>query len=225
MATSGTTSYNPPLGSIALSAFARCGVRRTEILAEHMSNAYEELNLLQSKWGADGILWWTVELITVPLIQGTATYTVPLNVISVLDVYINNGSSNRLIFPFSRTDYASLAEPNEQGFPTTFWWDRLIPSAITLWPVPDNSATYTMSYYVYQQIQDANIRQGGSAQVPYFWLDALVAELAYRLSRIYAPNLELVRKQDAKESYDTACKQVESVQIFITPSLSGYFRS
>lgn len=224
MSTSGTYTYNPSLGSLALSAFARIGIKRTEVLAEHMSNAYNELNLLQGNWGADGILWWTVQLVQQPLTQGTATYSVPANAISVLDVYINNGSSNRLIEPFSRTDYASLATPSEQGFPTTFWWDRLIDSTITLWPVPDNNATYTMSYYIYTQMMDANIRQGGQVQMPYFWLDALVAELAYRLSRCHAPALEQLRKIDAKEAYQTACKQVETADMFITPSLSGYYR-
>lgn len=224
MANSGTYNYNPALGSLVANAFARIGVRRTEILAEHMDNSYLELNNMQSSWSGDGITWWSVTLITQPLTQGVGTYTVPLNVISVLDVYINNGSSNRLIFPFSRTDFASLAEPNEQGFPTVFWWNRVIPATLTLWPVPDNNATYTMSYYVYQQMQDANIRQGGQAQIPYWFIDALVADLAYRLSRIYAPALEAVRKQDKIEAYAIANKQVEDAPLFVTPGLSGYFR-
>lgn len=225
MVTSGTTNFNPPVGMLTLNAFSRCQVKRTEVLTEHMENAWMESNLLQASWGADGITWWTVELITQALTQGTATYTVPLNIVSVLDVYISNGSSNRLIFPFSRTDYSSLANPDTQGFPTTFWWNRVIPSTITLWPVPDNSATYTMSYYAYKQIEDSTIRQGGNAQVPYFWLDAYTADLAHRLSRHHAPALEQIRKMDSVEAYNRACKQVETVDIYITPGLDGYFRS
>lgn len=225
MATSGTTNYNPVLGSLSLSAFARCGLRHNEVLAEHMENSYQELNLMQASWVADGITWWTVKLVSQPLTTGTSTYTVPLNVVSVLDLYINNGSQNRLIFPFSRTDFASLAEPSETGFPTVFWWNRVIPATITLWPVPDNNATYTMNYYAYTQIDDAVIRQGGQAQMPYWFLDALVADLAHRLSRIYAPALEAVRKVDKQEAYALANKQVEDAAIYITPGLSGYFRS
>ena len=224
MSTSGTYTFSPPLGSIALNAFSRCGVKRTELLAEHMENAYLEANLLQADWSADGILWWTVSLETVLLVQGTPTYTVLPNVVSVLDVYISNGSSNRLIFPFSRTDYASLAEPMQQGFPTSFWWDRVIPSTLTLWPVPDGSATYTMTYYYYSQIQDANLRQGGNAQVPYFWLNAYTADLAHRLARIYAPALEAARKADRDEAYSKASKQTELAQMYISPGLAGYYR-
>jgi hypothetical protein len=224
MSTSGTFNYNPILGSVVINAFARIGIKRTEILAEHMANAYMELNNLQSRWSGDGITWWTVELIQQPITAGVSTYTVPLNIVTVLDVYINNGSSNRLIFPFSRTDFASLAEPAEQGFPTVFWWDRVIPSTITLWPTPDNNATYTLNYYAYTQMQDAELRQGGQAQIPYWFIDALVADLAYRLSRMHAPALEAIRKQDSIEAYSTANKQTENADIFINPGLSGYYR-
>lgn len=224
MATSGTYNFNPPIGQLTLNAFSRCQVKRTEVLSEHMENAWMESNLLQADWSADGITWWTVELIQQVLIQGQSTYTVPLNVISVLDLYISNGSSNRLIFPFSRTDYASLADPNEQGFPTVFWWNRVIPSTITLWPTPDNNATYTLSYYAYTQQQDAVLRQGGNAAIPYWFLDAYTADLAYRLSRHHAPALEAIRMADRDRAYAKANKQVETNQMYITPSLSGYYR-
>ena len=224
MSNSGTYNFNPPAGELALTAFSRIGVKRTEILAEHMTNAWLESNLLQADWSADGITWWSVELVNQPLTQGTATYTVPANIISVLDVYINNGSSNRLIFPFSRTDYASLAEPTQQGFPTVFWYDRALAPSLTLWPVPDSNATYTMSYYAYTQQQDATFRQGGNVAIPYWWLDAYTADLAHRLSRHHAPALEAVRKQDKIDAYQKACKQVEPEQMFITCGLSGYYR-
>jgi hypothetical protein len=225
MATSSQYNFNPPLGSLTLAAFSRIGIRRTELLSEHMENAYFELNLMQADWGADGILWWTVELVSVPLSVGVATYQTDPKVVSLLDIYINNGSYNRLIWPFSRTDYASLANPTQQGFPTVYWWDRLIQPTITLWEVPDASATYTMNYYAYTQMQDAVPKQGGNANIPYFWLDAYVADLAHRLARHHAPALEQQRKADRDIAYGNACKQVENTAIFISPGLSGYFRN
>lgn len=224
MATSGTYNFNPTIGSLAFNAFSRIGIRPTEILADHMHNAYLETNLLQADWGADGITWWTVELISQPLTAGVQTYTVPLNVVSVLDVYINNGSFNRLITPFSRTDFASLAEPQEIGFPTVYWWNRIIPATITLWPNPDGNAVYTMDYYAYTQIPDADFKQGGNATLPYWWLDAFTAGLAHRLSRHYAQPLEAQRKIDYTEAYDRANKQVENSPLYINAALAGYFR-
>ena len=210
---------------MALNAFARCSVRRTELTPQHMEDAYLETNLMQSDWGADGITWWTVELLSQPLTQGTATYSVPANVVSVLDIYINNGSSNRLITNFSRTDYASLAEPAQQGFPTVAWFDRALAPTLTLWPTPDDAASYTMYFYAYTQMQDANIKQGGTPAIPYWFFDAFVAGLAHRLSRIYAPQLEAVRKVDAQEAYAKANKQVEPSPMYISPGLQGYYRS
>lgn len=225
---SGTYNFQPPIGVLAQNAFSRIGIKRTELLAEHMENSYMESNLLQADWSADGINWWTVELVNQTLTAGTATYSVPANIISVLDVYVspNNGTSgqNRLLFPFSRTDYASLANPSEVGFPTSFWYDRALSPSLTLWPVPDTSTTYLMSFYAYTQTQDAVFRQGGNAAVPYWWLDAYTADLAHRLSRHHAQPLEAIRKADKIEAYNKACKQVEPSPLYISPGLDSYYR-
>ena len=228
MPNSDTYGFSPALGSMSLSAFARCGVRRTELTPQHMEDAALEANYLQSDWSADGIIWWSVELIQQPLTVGTPTYAIPSNTTSVLDVYIspNNGQSgqNRLILPFSRTDYASLANPTQQGFPTSYWYNRALVPTLTLWPVPDSATTYLMSYYVYTQPQDAVMRGGLKPAIPYWWINAYVADLAHRLSRIYAPALEGQRKVDRDEAYARAIKQVEPSPMYITPGLSGYFR-
>jgi hypothetical protein len=225
MTTSGTYIFNPDLGSIFLEAFSRIQVKRTELTPQHLQDAKFAANYMQIAWSNDGVTLWTVDLQTVPLVQGTPTYSVPSNTVMVLDLYINNGSSNRLITPLSRTDYASLAEPLQQGFPTSFWFDRLIAPTLTLWPVPDGSATYTMSYYRYRQIQDANPQQGGNAEIPWLWLDAFAAGMAHRLARHYNPALEDRRKVDYTEAYALAAKQgVENVPLYFSPGLSSYYR-
>lgn len=227
MSTSGTYAYSPSIGSLALTVFGRCQIRRTEILPQHMEDLYTEANLLQSDWSADGILWWTVGLTSTTCTQGTATYTVtPSYVTSVLDVYISTSAAgqNRLITPFSRTDYASLANPAQQAFPTSYWFDRTLSPTLTLWPVPDGATTYTLNYYYYSQPEDAVIRQGGNAAVPYWWLNAYVAGLAHRMARIYAPALESQRERDYEKAYATASKQVEPSALYISPGLAGYYR-
>lgn len=198
------------------------------LTAQHMEDAYLECNLLQSDWSADGIVWWTVLRVDQPLTAGQPTYALPTNTVSVLDVYISpngvNGGSNRLILPFSRTDYASLATPNQLGFPTSFWYDRALAPTLTLWPVPDNANNYVMSYYIYTQPEDAVLRGGGQAAIPYWWLNAYTADLAHRLSRHYATQLEPQRKADRDEAYQRASKQVEPSYMYVTPGLAGYFR-
>lgn len=229
MATSGVYNYDPALGSLFLSAFGRDQVKRTELTPQHIADAKQEANLLQVEWVNQGVLLWTQDLQTFTMAPGQASYSVPANTVMVLDLYVspNNGQSgqNRLIMPFSRTDYASLANPSETGFPTSFFFLRTVTPTLTFWPVPDNSTTYQCSYWRYRQIQDAEPAQGGNAELQFLFLDAYVAALAHRLSRYYAPQLEALRKQDAKDAFDIAMRQnVENVPLYITPGLMGYYR-
>lgn len=229
MATSGIYTYDPTLGSLFLTAFSRIGIKRTELTPQHLADAKEEANLLQVEWVNQGILLWTQDLQTFTMVAAQASYTVPTNTVMVLDLYVspNSGQSgqNRLITPFSRTDYASLADPTEQGFPTSFFFLRTVAPTLTFWPVPDNNTTYTCSYWRYRQIQDAVPANGGNPELQFLFLDAYVAGLSHRLARHYAPVLERQRKLDYNESFGVAMKQnTENVPLYITPGLTGYYR-
>lgn len=227
MASSGTTNFSLSNASIALAAYSRIQVRRPALLAEHMSDAYQEMNLMLAKFSNQQVNLWTVDLVSLPLIAGQTTYSVDADTIQILDAYISYNSSpqsDRLIFPISRTEYASYPNKTAQGVPTVFWYDRLINPTLTLWLVPDATATYTLNYYRCVQIDDANLASGETPEVPYRWLDAMVAELAYRLARIYKPEMEQSRKADAQEAWSIAATQdVENVSLAIIPGLSGYY--
>lgn len=229
MATSsGTYTFNLSNSSIAQQAFARLQIRRPQLLAEHMADAYAETNLMLSGISNLSPNLWTIELVSVPLIQGTATYSVDPSVIMVLDAYISLNSSttsDRLIFPISRTDYASYPNKAAQGTPTVFWFDRLINPTITLWYVPDQTSTYTLNYYACRQVQDANLPNGELPNVPTRWLDYMVSGLSHRLSRIYAPALEAARKADADQAWKIAATaDVENVDMVVAPQLGAYYR-
>jgi len=168
---------------------------------------------------------WTVDLVTQTLTAGTATYSVDAKTVMVLDAYITIDSQDRLIFPISRTEYASYVNKTDQGTPSVYWYDRILSPTITLWLVPDDS-TVTLNYYRCTQNQDANLQSGETAAVPFRFLDAMVAGLAHRLARIYAPDLEQQRKQDAMEALAIAQTQdIEVVPMVVQPILSGYFNS
>lgn len=229
MTSSGTTSFNLDNASIAVAAYSRIQVRRTALLAEHMQDAFQEFNLMMSKFANLQVNLWTVDLVTVPLVQGTATYNVDPSTIQILDAYIQTGAgssqNDRLIFPISRTEYASYPNKTAQSFPSVFWFDRLISPTITLWQVPDASSTYTLKYYRCVQIQDANLTNGETPNVPYRWLDCMVAELAHRLARIWKPELEAAREKDAEKAWNIAAtNDVENVPMVLSVGVDGYFR-
>ena len=228
-ATSGTFLFNPSNNEIIAQAYSRIGLRRTEILTQHIQDAVMELNTLFSRMDNMGPNLWTVDLQTIALVQGTATYTVPTTTIQILDVYITTGSGttalDRYLYSLSRTEYAALANKATQSFPSQYWYDRLISPTITFYPTPDGNGPYTANYYRFRQIQDSQIANGATAEVPVRWIDALVAGLAHRLSRIYAPQLEQIRKMDADEAWAIAATQdTENVPLMIMPGLGGYWR-
>jgi hypothetical protein len=226
MTTSGTYAFNPALGEIVLYAYQNIGIRPTSVLQEHMESARMATNMMLSRWSNQGVNLWAVDLITVPLIEGQTTYAVDSNTIMVLDAYTTTDSGiDRVIMPISRTEYASYPNKTQQGFPTSYWYDRLISPTITLWPVPDGSSATTLKYYRVRQIQDANLQNGENAEIPYRWLECFADGLAYRLARIWAPQMAQMLKAQADESYQIAATQdVEAVPTYIAPMLSGYFR-
>lgn len=238
MTTSGTYTFNPSLGEAVLVAFGRCGVRRTALLQEHLQDARFETNLMFSEWANRGVNLWKVDRQEIPLVQGTATYYADSSntaleaakTVMVLDAYITVGTGqsqyDRVIMPISRTEYAQVPNKNLQSPPTSFWFDRLIEPTITLWPVPNQSNYYTLKFYRVIQIQDANLNNAETVDVPYRWLDALVSGLAARLSAIYAPERMQMLTAKAEQAYQIASTQdVENVPMYVIPGLSGYYRT
>jgi len=146
----------------------------------------------------------------------------------MLDTYVvttdGGMATNRLILPISRTEYASYPNPQSEGFPTTFWFDRLLSPTVTLWPVPDGTQT-SLDYYRVRQIQDSNFTDGQQVEMPYYFLEAFAYGLAQRLALIWAPEKVQLLKPLADESYQIAASQnIETANTYISPMISGYFR-
>lgn len=227
---SGTYNFLPSLGEVVINSYARIKVPRTAFTPQHMLDARMEANFLLSEWSNRQVNLWTVELITETLVEGQATYDVDPQIVMILDAYIrtNAGTSqpfDRVIYPISRTEYSSLPDKTVQATPTTFWFDRLIEPTITLWQVPDQNGPYELRYYACRQVQDANLSNNQNIEIPYRWIDAFCAGLAHRLARIHStPDIEQMRKMDAKEAWDIAATQdTENVPFFIVPGIRSYY--
>ena len=228
MSTSGTYTFNPDLGSITLYAYQLIGVRPTAVLQEHMESARMAANMVLTRWSSEGVNLWQVDLVTVPLVQGLATYPVDPNTIVMLDTFIETVSGttaiDRIILPVSRTEFASYPNKSQQGFPTTFWFDRLLSPTVTLWPVPDGTQTY-LKYYRLIQIQDANLNGAQQMDIPYYFIEPFAYALALRLAQIWAPDKVAMLKPFADEAYSLAVAQnVETSQFYVSPTVSGYYR-
>jgi len=226
MSTSGTYTFNPSLGELTIYAYQLIGVRPAALLQEHMDAARLATNMMFTRWSNQGVNLWQVSLVTVPLLQGVSTYSVDASTVTMLDTYIEYGSPaiDRIIMPISRTEYASYPNKTQQGFPTVFWFDRLLSPTVTIWPVPDGTQT-SLKYYKVDRLQDANMNGTQQVDIPPIWLEAMAYGLAQRLAVIWAPDKALAMKTMADEAYNIAANQnVETASQYISPQLSGYWR-
>ncbi len=195
-----------------------------------METARMAANMMLSRWSNQGVNLWAVDLIEVPLVAGQAEYNVDPNTVVILDVYgrYDDGQSpptDRPIMPISRTEYASYGNKTVRGASTAYWFDRLIAPKLTLWPVPDGQTLTTLRYYRVRRIQDAELAGGTQVEVPYLWLEAFADGLAYRLARVWNPQIAVALKAQADESYKIAADQnIETSNVYISPLVGGYYR-
>jgi hypothetical protein len=229
MTVSNTFSFAPSIGELILSAYSRIGIRGTAVLQEHLQDGQREANLWLLSASNRGPNLWTVDLQTVVMVQGQVTYTVPPETVMVLDLYLDTfdglgNPTSTTLSPLSRTDYAGISNKNQPGQPTSFWFDRLIAPTLNFWPAPDSNGPYTLRYYRYRQVMDANLAGGQNVELPSLFLDAFVAGLSHRLARIWAPAFEAIRKVDAEEAWKIAATQnTENVPLSVVPSLGSYY--
>lgn len=236
MASSGAYNYSLSNGEAVLAAYERVQIRAPELRQEHMLTARREINDLFVELSNRQVNLWKVQLNTISLVQGTPTYSIPSNVVMILDAYrsLNYGTSNQTdsyVTPMSRTEWASIANKSSQGPPTSYWFDRLISPTVTMWPEPDGNGPYTWAYYAVLQMQDANLPGGETPDLPYRWLGVLVAGLALRLARCYPPQGvdQLAFKADRQKDYDqawqwAAAQDTENVPFTIAPGIGAYYR-
>jgi hypothetical protein len=219
MTTTGTTGFNLDLNELVEEAFERCG---SELRSGYdMRTARRSLNLLTVEWANRGINLWTVEQGEIILVPGQITYNLPVDTIDLLDQVIRTGNGqNQTDINISRisvSTYATIPNKNTQGRPIQVWVNRqsgaTYPDEMTtevknpqinVWPTPDNSTTYVFVYWRLRRIQDAG-NGLNTADIPFRFLPALVAGLAFHLS-LKIPEAA-VRSADLKAMYEEAFRE------------------
>ena len=204
MATSGTTAFNLDLVELLEEAFERAG---SEMRTGYdLKTARRSLNILFADWASRGINMWTIEQGSIPLVPGTATYDLPNDTVDLLEHVIRTGAGNSAtqadltITRISVSTYATLPNKLTQARPIQVWIDRLAPTpTVTMWPVPDNSQTYTFVYWRLRRIQDAG-NGVNTMDVPFRFIPCMVAGLAYYLA-LKLPNA-MDRLPILKQQYD-----------------------
>jgi hypothetical protein len=133
---------------------------------------------------------------------------------------------DRLIVSVDRDTYAAFPDKTTPGQPTQYWYNAQILPTITIWQPPDDGGPYTLRYYRARQIQDAVMTDGLEPEVPYRFLEAYVAGLAYKLSLTWNPARSAALKGEAVGTFSEAKnRDVEKSQLRIVPAMSIYTNS
>jgi hypothetical protein len=213
MSTSGLTTFNPDIAEIMEEAYERVGVEiRT---GYQFRTARRSLNYLLASWANRGLNLWTIDSGEIPLLVGVGTYSLPEDTIDLIETVVrqNQGSpSNQVDLQIARisiSTYATIPNKLAQGRPIQLFVDRQspIPTA-KIWPLP-NTTGYTLVYWRLRRMQDAGNTGANTLDIPFRFLEAMTAGLAYQLA-IKTPEAEAkipLLKQLYEEAFELAADE------------------
>ena len=205
MTTSGVANFNLDLAEVVEEAFERAGGElRT---GYDLRTARRSLNLMFADWANRGLNMFTYEQGTQVLTPGQATYVLPTDTVDLLEHVIRTGAGNvstqadLTITRISVSTYATIPNKLQQARPIQIFIERLNTPQFTVWPVPDNTQTYTLVYYRLRRIQNAGDGVN-TMDMPFRFLPCMVAGLAYHLALKIPSGAE--RLGILKQQYDEA---------------------
>lgn len=185
MTTSGTYTWNPAIDDLLTEAWERLGLTTAALTGAVARSARRSLQLMLVDWTNRAVPLWQVEDVTLPLMAGTAAYTLDASTVEALEVTINVAGIDRVLAPISRDVWAAIPNKATQSLPTQYWCERALPAPVLhVWPVPDSA--YTLTYWRLRLPQDVGAL-GNTPDAPVLWGDALAAGLAARLAVKFAP--------------------------------------
>jgi hypothetical protein len=174
----------PSLPDIFEDAYERAGLEMRS--GYDARTARRSLNMLALEWQNRGLNLFTIEAGTLPLVAGTATYTMPADTIDLIEHQLRAGSGttqqDTTLERISVSTYAQQSSKAMQGRPTQIYVHRGVDNVTTtLWPVP-SSDSYTLFYYRLKGIDGVSSGMGTTPSVPPRFVPALAAGLAYHIA-------------------------------------------
>jgi hypothetical protein len=180
MATSGATSFTLDIGEILDEAFERVGGE--PVTGKEPLSARRSLNLLLTDWQNAGLNLWQLEAVTTAVATSVGQVTLDASTVDIVEGYLRRDSRDTPLARQSFSDFAAIPNKTQTGRPTKIFIDRQRDApVINLWPLPENSTDELYLWRV-RRLQDVNKSAGQHADVPFRFIPALTAGLAYYLS-------------------------------------------
>tara|TARA_R110000803_G_scaffold93243_1_gene160726 strand:+ start:30 stop:704 length:675 start_codon:yes stop_codon:yes gene_type:complete len=176
----------PELNELFEEAYERAGLEMRS--GYDLKTARRSLNIMTLEWQNRGLNLFTIDAGTLPLVAGTATYTMPADTIDLIEHQLRTGTGTSQLDAYidrmSVSTYSQQGNKNTTGRPSQIYVQRNATDVqVTLWPVPDSTQTYTLAYYRLKGIDGlADGIGGATTSVPPRFVPALVAGLAYYIA-------------------------------------------
>ena len=140
----------PDLPDIFEEAYERAGLELNT--GYDLRTARRSLNIMLLEWQNRGLNLFTIDEGTLALTAGTATYTMPVDTIDLIEHQLRTGTGTNQVDSalerLSVSSYANQSNKNTQGRPSQVFVERLATETrVTLWPVPDSTTSYTLAYH------------------------------------------------------------------------------
>lgn len=189
MTTSGATTFDLDILSLAEESWERASGGASELRSGYdLRTTRRSINLLTIEWAQRGLNYWTIEEGSIPLLTGVGKYALPVDTIDLLETVVrqNNGNTatqtDLSISRISVSTFSTIPNKLSRGRPIQYWLDRQITPEVNVWQVPPDDS-YTFVYWRMRRIQDAGNQGNYTMDMPFRFLPAFVAGLAFYLAQ------------------------------------------
>ncbi len=223
MAFSGTKTFALDIADTIEEAYELAGLeQRTGYDAR---TARRSLNIMFADWANRGVNLWTIEEVSLDLVQGTNQYTMNAYDIDILSAVIRDSSTSPStdieIDRIGRQEFLNIPNKTTQARPTQYFVDRQITPVINIWPTPD-SANYKLVSYRIQRIDDVNT-SAENPEVPSRFIPCMVSGLAYYIALKKNPQKAGILKQQYEQDFKLAADEDRNrASLMLTPSRRFY---
>lgn len=150
--------------------------------AEDMAAAVEELDVMLKAWQNLGYNLWTKTDGSLVLTTAASYELSPERPLKILNARVKRSGIETPMTRMTRQEYDDLPQKNATGFPTQFYYDRQREEArFYVWPVLAVSGNVTVEYTYERELADV-ASENDTIDVPVEWYDAIINNLAVRLS-------------------------------------------
>jgi len=196
------------VAEIAQEASERAGIEFRAGYA--LRTARRALELLCIEWANRGLNLWTIEgPISIDLIPHRERYFLPLDTVDMVEQLIRTWWGSRAgqftDLPVDRMtlpEYSAIPNKYSLGRPTIVCMRRAIRPFVYVWMVPPTVPFYQLVYWRLRRMRALGSGGTGEPEIPWRFVNAMIAGLAYYLAlKSKDPNV-LQRVQMLKADYE-----------------------